>query len=79
VRERLERLRRFRDGIVPAGEMAGEFDRQMKLLAQWRRRDGSLRARVKGRETLRAWSFERVAGAGKHRASRARKKDWTAD
>jgi hypothetical protein len=58
VRERLAAQERLRAGIVPAGEAATEFDRQMKLLGQWRRRDGRLGPMARSREALKAWSFD---------------------
>jgi hypothetical protein len=58
VRERLAAQERLRAGLIPAGEAATEFDRQMKLLSQWRRRDGRLGPMARSRETLKRWSFE---------------------
>lgn len=58
VRERLAAQARLRAGIVPAGEAATEFDRQMKLLGQWRRRDGRLAPMARSREALKRWSFD---------------------
>ena len=58
VRERLAAQERLKAGIVPAGEAAAEFDRQMKLLAHWRRRDGRLGPQAHSRETLKRWSFD---------------------
>jgi hypothetical protein len=58
VRERLAAQERLKAGIVPAGEAAAEFDRQMKLLSQWRRRDGRLGPMARSREVLKIWSFD---------------------
>jgi hypothetical protein len=58
LRERLAAQERLRAGIVPAGEAAAEFDRQMKLLGQWRRRDGRLGPQARSREVLKRWSFD---------------------
>lgn len=58
VRERLAAQERLRTGIVPAGEAAAEFDRQIKLLGQWRRRDGRLGPQARSREMLKRWSFD---------------------
>lgn len=58
VRERLAAQARLKAGIVPAGEAAAEFDRQMKLLSQWRRRDGRLGPMARSREALKNWSFD---------------------
>lgn len=58
VRQRLEAQRNLRDGLVPTGEMPKEFDRLMRLLARYERRDGrvALRGRGPGREAR--WSFD---------------------
>ncbi len=58
VRERLAAQERLKAGIVPAGEVAGEFDRLIKLLNQWRRRDGRLGPQARSREVLKRWSFD---------------------
>lgn len=58
VRERLAAQERLKAGIVPAGEAAAEFDRQMKLLGQWRRRDGRLGPMARSRQVLKSWSFD---------------------
>ena len=58
VRERLEALRKIEEGLLPTGEAAVEFERQMKLLAQWRRRDGSLGPRALSKESPTRWTFE---------------------
>jgi hypothetical protein len=63
VRERLAALEKLREGVLPAGEAAVEFERQMKLLSQWRRRDGSLGPRAHSRETLSRWSFDEAMKA----------------
>ena len=63
VRERIAAIARLKAGVLPAGEAAGEFERQMKLLAQWRRRDGSLGPRAHARETLKRWSFDEAIAA----------------
>lgn len=57
VRERLAAQARLKKGRMPKGEAAAEFDRQMKLLAQWRRRDGTLGPRARSRQALTSWSF----------------------
>lgn len=57
VRERLAALARLKKKRVPKGEAAAEFDRQMKLLAQWKRRDGTLGPRARSRQALTSWSF----------------------
>lgn len=58
VRARLEAQEAIRKGRMPKGEIPAEFDRQMKLLAQWRRPDGSLAPRRPGKAAARAWSFD---------------------
>lgn len=63
VRERLAAQARLKAGILPQGEAAAEFDRQMKLLAQWRRRDGRLGPRARSREALKRWSFDEAMAA----------------
>lgn len=57
VRERLAAQERLRKRRMPKGEAAAEFDRQMKLLAQWKRRDGTLGPRAWSRQALASWSF----------------------
>ncbi|HLL29934.1 MAG TPA: hypothetical protein VK403_02955 [Allosphingosinicella sp.] len=63
VRERLAAQERLKAGIVPAGEASAEFDRQMKLLSQWRRRDGRLGPMARSREVLKRWSFDEAMKA----------------
>jgi hypothetical protein len=58
VRERLAAQARLKAGRMPKGEAAAEFDRQMKLLAQWKRRDGTLGPRARSRQVLTNWSFD---------------------
>jgi hypothetical protein len=58
VRQRLEAQRNLRDGLCPKGEMPKEFDRVLRLLARYDRKDGRIgpRAVAPGRE--RRWSFD---------------------
>lgn len=63
VRERLAAQERLKAGIAPAGEASAEFDRQMKLLSQWRRRDGRLGPMARSREALKRWSFDEAMKA----------------
>jgi hypothetical protein len=58
VRARLAAQEEMRTGRMPKGEVAAEFDRQMRLLAQWRRTDGSLGPRRPGKQAARACSFD---------------------
>lgn len=63
VRERLAAQERLKAGIVPTGEVPAEFERQMKLLEYWRRRDGRIGPRARSRETLKRWSFDEAMEA----------------
>lgn len=54
VRQRLVAQQRLSEEIVPAGEIAQEFERVLKLLERWERRRG--KAAKAGR--TREWSFE---------------------
>lgn len=54
LRQRLAEQGRMRAEIVPAGEMASEFERVLKLLERWDKRRG--KAARSGR--ARDWSFE---------------------
>jgi len=59
VRQRLEAQKRLRELPSPTGEMAQEFDRVIKLLSRYHRRNGgapAMRRVGAGRE--RAWSFD---------------------
>ncbi len=58
VRQRLEAQRNLRTGLCPTGEMAQEFERVLKLLARFERKDGSIafRAPAPGRE--KRWTFD---------------------
>jgi hypothetical protein len=62
VRQRLEAQRRLADNIEPAGEMAREFDRVMKLLARWDRREGRVGARDR-RPGPGRWTFDEAIAA----------------
>jgi hypothetical protein len=63
VRQRLEAQARLRENLEPAGEMAQEFERVMKLLARYDRRDGRVARREVGRGQQRRWTFEEAIGA----------------
>lgn len=63
VRERLAAQERLRKGRIPRGEAAAEFDRQMRLLAQWKRRDGTLGPRAWSRQGTKSWSFDQSMAA----------------
>ena len=58
VRQRLAAQQRLRDNLEPTGEMAQEFERVMKLLARFDRRDGRIASREHAPSASRAWSFE---------------------
>lgn len=72
VRQRLEAQARLRENLVPTGEMAqefargdvaAEFERVMKLLARYDRRDGRVARREVGRGHQRRWTFEEAIAA----------------
>lgn len=63
VRQRLEMQRRAAFEPHPTGEMAQEFERVMKLLARWDRKDGRVGARQVGPGQQRRWSFEEAIEA----------------
>lgn len=56
VRQRLEAQRRLSANLEPTGELTREFERAMKLLGRYDRRDGRIAAREVGR------GHEQVAG-----------------
>lgn len=58
VRQRLEAQRKLREGLCPSGEIANEFERVLRLLARYERRNGriGLREVDPGRE--RRWTFD---------------------
>jgi hypothetical protein len=72
VRQRLEAQKRLRAAIEAAEAtgaplpLAGEgakFDRTMKLLARWERRDGRPGLRTVGRGHQRRWTFDEAMAA----------------
>jgi len=72
VRARLEAQERLRAAIeeaegsgepLPLAEAGVEFDRAMKLLARWDRRDGRLARREVGPGGQRRWTFEEAIEA----------------
>jgi hypothetical protein len=63
VRQRLEAQQRLREGLAPTGEVAQEFERVMKLLARWDRRDGRIGPREIGHGKLKRWSFDEAIEA----------------
>ncbi|MEO7177286.1 MAG: hypothetical protein ABIW83_00440 [Allosphingosinicella sp.] len=63
VRQRLEAQRRFSENLEPTGEIAQEFERVMKLLARYDRRDGGVGRRQIGHGRQQRWSFEEAIEA----------------
>jgi hypothetical protein len=57
LRARLAAQEEIRTGRMPKGEATAEFDRQIKLLAQWRRRDGSIGPRGREKAAAQAMGF----------------------
>jgi hypothetical protein len=70
VRQRLELQRRSAFEPHPTGEMAHEFERVMKLLHRYDRRDGRIAAREAAAAPQRRWTFDEAIHAldGKLRA-----------
>ena len=70
VRQRLTAQSRLTEALNPAGEMAEEFERVMKLLQRWDRRRGAAGAGGARPPESRAWTFEEAITAldGKLRA-----------
>lgn len=58
VRQRLEAQKRLRDNLEPTGETAAEFERVMKLLARYDRRDGRIAAGRHRPAASRVWTFD---------------------
>lgn len=58
VRQRLEAQRNLREGLSPKGEIPREFDRVMRLLARYERKDGRIGLRGRGRGGEQRWSFD---------------------
>jgi len=58
VRQRLEAQRNLRDGIIPKGEMPKEFDRVIRLLSRYERKDGRIGIRERGPGREARWSFD---------------------
>jgi hypothetical protein len=63
VRQRLEAQRRLSENLEPTGEMAQEFERVMKLLARFDRKDGRTAAREVGHGHQQVSSFEEAIEA----------------
>jgi hypothetical protein len=58
VRQRLEAQRRLSENLEPTGEISREFERVMKLLARYDRRDGRIAARELGPGHAHLSTFE---------------------
>lgn len=58
VRQRLEAQRRLSENLEPTGEITQEFERVMKLLARYDRRDGRVGAREVGHGRQRRWTCD---------------------
>ncbi len=63
VRQRLEAQRNLREGLSPKGEIPKEFDRVMRLLARYERKDGRVGLRSRGRGRERRWTFDEAIEA----------------
>ena len=61
LRQRIEAQRRIReagDGLLPAGEATAEFERILKLLDRWDRRNGCIGPRAVAHGSLKRWTFD---------------------
>jgi hypothetical protein len=58
LRGRLEAQRKAKAGILPAGEPEAEFERGLKLLTRWERRDGRIGPAEYARSKRARWTFE---------------------
>jgi hypothetical protein len=63
VRQRLEAQRRLSENLEPTGEIAQEFERVMKLLARFDRRQGQVGRREVGHSSRRRWTFDEAIRA----------------
>ncbi|HLL30163.1 MAG TPA: hypothetical protein VK403_04120 [Allosphingosinicella sp.] len=63
VRQRLEAQRRLSENLEPTGEIALEFERVMKLLARYDRKDGRVGRREVGHGRKQRWTFEEAIEA----------------
>ena len=73
VRQRLEAQRDLREGIAPTGEMPQEFDRVMRLLARYERKDGRIGLRTVGRGREAPLDLRRGDRRARQEAARARR------
>lgn len=63
LRQRLEAQRQLREGVLPAGEIALEFERVLKLLQRWDRRNGAVDPRRVAHGRRKAMTFEQAIEA----------------
>lgn len=63
LRQRLLAQQRLRDGVLPEGEVTQEFDRLMKTLDRFARKDGGVGVRHVSRGAVKAWTFEEAIDA----------------
>jgi hypothetical protein len=57
LRQRLEVQRLLREGLLPAGEIPAEFERILKLLQRWDRRNGKVGPRIVAHSRRQPMSF----------------------
>jgi hypothetical protein len=63
LRQRLEAQQKLRDGILPEGEVTQEFERILKLLERYERRNGRLADRSVAHARRAAWTFDEAIAA----------------
>ncbi|MBV8685765.1 MAG: hypothetical protein JOZ90_13285 [Alphaproteobacteria bacterium] len=63
LRQRLEAQRRLSENLEPAGEIAQEFERVMKLLARYDRKGGRIGTRERAPLAGQAWTFDQAIAA----------------
>jgi hypothetical protein len=63
LRQRLEAQQKLRDGILPEGEVTQEFERILKLLERYERRNGRVADRGVAHGRRRAWTLEEAIAA----------------
>ncbi|MBV9930304.1 MAG: hypothetical protein JO013_05100 [Alphaproteobacteria bacterium] len=63
VRQRLDAQRRLTENLCPEGEMAQEFDKIMKLLQRWDRKNGTPGHQHRRPAPSRVWTFDEAIAA----------------
>lgn len=58
VRQRLEAQCKLREDILPAGEIPQEFERVLKLLQRFERKDGKVGVRAIAHGRMKRWTFD---------------------